>query len=85
MQLTDVPVHVPEVVGRVMDGEAVLVHAGQGMVRVLNPVAARIWELMDGQRSLAAIVAASWPNTRWMRRAHRPMCWRFARTWRGGG
>ena len=40
MQLTDVPAQAAGVVSRVIDGEAVLVHPGQGRVRVLNPVGA---------------------------------------------
>lgn len=48
-----IPRHAPGVTGRLLDGEAVLVHAGQKTVTVLNGVGARLWELADGQRSLA--------------------------------
>jgi hypothetical protein len=51
--LSDVPSHAPGVVGRVIQGEAVLVHPGQGKVRVLNEVGARLWELADGKRTIA--------------------------------
>jgi hypothetical protein len=63
MQLTDVPVHTPGVIGRLTDGEMVLVHPAQGMVRVLNQVGTRLWELIDGQHSvddMAAVIAAKY-------------------------
>jgi hypothetical protein len=50
------PVHTPEVVSRLVDGEAVVVHPRQGMIRVLNPVGARLWELADGRRKVAELV-----------------------------
>ena len=55
MILDSIPQHVPMVVSRVIDGEAVLVHPGQARIRVLNAVGARIWELMDGQQTLGEI------------------------------
>lgn len=58
MQLTDIVAHTPGVVSRVIDGEAVLVDPKQGMVRVLNPTGARIWELIDGQDTIAGLAAA---------------------------
>jgi hypothetical protein len=36
-----------------LDGEAVLVHAEQKKVTVLNAVGARLWELADGRRTIA--------------------------------
>ena len=48
----------PAVVGRIVEGEAVLVLADQGQVKVLNEVGARIWALADGTRTLRQIVAA---------------------------
>jgi hypothetical protein len=63
MQLTDVPVHAPGVISRLIDGEMVLVHPAQGMVRVLNGVGTRLWELADGERSLddmAAVIATAY-------------------------
>jgi hypothetical protein len=53
LELNEVLMHSPEVVGQVIEEEAVLVHPTQGKVRVLNPVGARLWELTDGTRSLA--------------------------------
>ena len=57
MQLTDVVTHAPGIVGQVIDGEAVLVDPKQGMVRVLNPTGARIWELIDGRGAVADLAA----------------------------
>lgn len=53
MQLSDRPYRAASVVSRWMDGEAVLVHPEQGKVRVLNSVGARLWELADGERTIA--------------------------------
>jgi hypothetical protein len=44
-----------QVAGRVIDNEAVLVLAQSGEVQVLNEVGARIWELIDGTRTVAQI------------------------------
>ena len=46
------------VVSRILDEEAVLVHPVQGKVRVLNPVGARVWDLVDGRRTLDDIIRA---------------------------
>lgn len=48
---------VPGVVGQVIEGEAVLVWPERGEVKVLNPVGARIWQLIDGRRTLGDIAA----------------------------
>ena len=53
MNQNDAPMRASDVVSQVIEGEAILVHPGQGKVRVLNPVGARLWELADGTRSLA--------------------------------
>lgn len=55
LRLSDVPARVPEVVSRLIDGEAVLVHPRQGKIRVLNPVGARLWELVDGCSTVEAL------------------------------
>jgi hypothetical protein len=57
VQLTDVVAHTPGVVSRMVDGEAVLVDPKKGMVRVLNPTGARIWEMIDGRRTVAELAA----------------------------
>lgn len=41
------------VASRALDGEAVLVHAEQKKITVLNGVGARLWELADGQHTIA--------------------------------
>jgi hypothetical protein len=46
----------PAVVWRIVDGEAVLVLPEQGKVKVLNEVGGRIWELVDGSRTVGEIV-----------------------------
>ena len=50
-----VPARTAATAHRVIDGEAVVVEPKQGMVNVLNAVATRIWELVDGRRDVAAI------------------------------
>lgn len=63
VQLSDVPVRVPDVVSRLIDGEAVLVHPRQGKIRVLNPVGARLWDLVDGRatvQTLARVLVAEY-------------------------
>lgn len=63
MTLDSVPRRTPSVVSRLIDDEAVLVHPGQGKVRVLNPVGARLWELADGERTagdIAQIIAGEY-------------------------
>lgn len=42
---------------RVLDSEALVVDPKAGLLYPLNTVAARIWELADGTRSVDAIVA----------------------------
>lgn len=58
MQLNAIPAHAPGIIGRLMDGEAVLVDPARGKVRVLNAVGAAIWELVDGRRDVAALAQA---------------------------
>jgi hypothetical protein len=55
-KLNSIPKRSPTVVSRLLDQEMVLVHPVQGKVRVLNPVGARVWELVDGRRTLDEIV-----------------------------
>ena len=45
----------PNVVSRVVENEAVLIIPEQGEVKVLNEVGSRIWELVDGKRSIQDI------------------------------
>ncbi|MBI3952045.1 MAG: pyrroloquinoline quinone biosynthesis peptide chaperone PqqD [Acidobacteria bacterium] len=46
----------PQVASRIVDGEALIVLADSGEVTVLNKVGSRIWELVDGSRSVQGIV-----------------------------
>jgi hypothetical protein len=57
IDLATYPVPSEQVVGRQLDGEAVVVLPEQGRVKVLNEVGARVWELADGSRTVAEIVA----------------------------
>ena len=53
-----IPAPDPQVVSRIVEGEAVLLHPVQGKVRVLNDVGATVWELLDSQRSIRQIATA---------------------------
>jgi hypothetical protein len=44
------------IVGRVIADEAVIVLPEQGQVKVLNEVGARVWELVNGQRTIGDII-----------------------------
>lgn len=50
------PQPVQQVIGRVLQGEAVILRPEAGKVNVVNEVGARIWELADGSRSIRQIV-----------------------------
>lgn len=56
--VNSIPAPNPSVVGRMVDGEAVLVLPDQGQVKVLNQVGARFWSLADGSRTIAQIAQA---------------------------
>jgi hypothetical protein len=45
----------PDVVSREVGDEAVILHLEDGLYYGLNPVGARVWALLDGSRSLAAV------------------------------
>ena len=47
--------HNPTVTSRIFDGEAVIIDTEANVVRMLNEVGSRIWELVDGERSVAEI------------------------------
>jgi hypothetical protein len=47
----------PQTAGRVIDGEAVLILADASEINVLNPVGSRIYELADGEHSIADIAS----------------------------
>ena len=52
------PIPSPNLVGRMVGDEAVLVLPGQGQVKVLNEVGARVWSLADGSRTVLEIIRA---------------------------
>jgi hypothetical protein len=43
---------------RILDGEALILHPEAGTLHRLNGSGTRMWELLDGQRSLEAIAAS---------------------------
>lgn len=45
------PVHSANVAARVYGNDAVIISPDEGVVRMLNPTATRIWHLIDGTRS----------------------------------
>ena len=54
-ELTSIPVRNPDIIGRMVDNETVLVMPQQGQVKVLNEVGGAIWEMTDGKRTIAEI------------------------------
>ncbi|NOX63084.1 MAG: PqqD family protein [Chloroflexi bacterium] len=52
---TRVPVRQPDLAFRLFDGEAVIIDPLVGKIYMLNPVGSRIWELVDGTRTIAEI------------------------------
>lgn len=60
IEQTDIYRHAPHVAARNIAGEVILVPTGKTVgslesIYTLNETAARAWDLMDGQRSLAEI------------------------------
>lgn len=51
------PMHAASVASRIYGADAVIVTPDEGMVRMLNPTASRIWQLADGSRSVDDIAA----------------------------
>ena len=49
--------HAPGIVSRTIEGEAVLVSPARRKIQVLNPVGARVWDLLDGRRDLGEVIA----------------------------
>jgi hypothetical protein len=52
-----IPTHHPRTASRLFSGEAVVITPAENTVRMFNPVGSRIWELMDGSRTVGQIVA----------------------------
>lgn len=55
ISLDVIPSVSPTVVGRALDGEAVLVDTAQAQVKVVNEVGAYIWSLVDGSHTVRDI------------------------------
>lgn len=53
-----IPIHHPRTASRMFSGEAVVITPTENMVRMFNPVGSRIWQLIDGHRSVAQIIGA---------------------------
>lgn len=51
------PTHHPDTASRVFSGEAVVITPAENIVRMFNRGGSRIWELMDGVRSIEDIAA----------------------------
>jgi hypothetical protein len=47
----------PKTAWRIIEGEAVILSMESKVLRGLNPVGSRIWELIDGRRGLEEITA----------------------------
>ena len=52
------PRSLPGLGEQLIDGEAVIVNAQGGEILVLNEAGALIWQLLDGEHSVATLVAA---------------------------
>ena len=58
MQLDDTPRKNPVAASRTYDDEGVVIHSANMELSVMNPIGTRIWELVDGERSVRGIVEA---------------------------
>ncbi|MCA9937044.1 MAG: PqqD family protein [Anaerolineales bacterium] len=52
-----IPLPVPDIIWRILDGEVVLVSPRAGKVRVLNEVGSALWQLLDGKRTVGEMQA----------------------------
>ena len=53
--MTRIPIRHPDLAFRLFDGEAVIIDPNTGKIYMLNAVGSRIWELVDGARTLIEI------------------------------
>ena len=53
MDFSMICAHATDVASRQIDGEVLLVDLQRNTLQVLNPVGARLWDLIDGQRTVA--------------------------------
>ena len=58
MDFSMICAHATDVVSRQIDGEVLLVDLQRNTLQVLNPVGARLWELIDGRRTVADLAEA---------------------------
>lgn len=56
MNLSTIPAHNEEVYYHKVENEGLLVHGQKGKVRIVNFVGDFIWNLIDGQKSVAEII-----------------------------
>ena len=56
ISLDMVPIPNPNVIGRIVNDEAVLVLPVKGQVKVFNEVGTRIWSSIDGIRTVGEII-----------------------------
>lgn len=49
------PIHHPSTASRVFGSDAVVISPAENMVRMLNPVGSRIWQLTDGSNTVEEI------------------------------
>ncbi|MEZ4770835.1 MAG: PqqD family protein [Caldilineales bacterium] len=49
------PIHHPSTASRVFGSDAVVISPAENMVRMLNPVGSRIWQLTDGNNTVEDI------------------------------
>lgn len=54
--IDQIPVANQDVIGKFIDGELLLIHPNHGKVRVVNTVGGRIWELINGVRTIKDII-----------------------------
>lgn len=51
-----IPAKAPATAWRIIEGEAVILSMETKVLRGLNPVGSRVWELIDGRRSVEEII-----------------------------
>ncbi len=55
MEFAEYPALHPQVASRIIDGAAVIIMADSGLVNVFNSVGTRVWELINGTRTIQEI------------------------------
>ena len=57
LDVNQVVAKTPEAVSKIIGQEAVIILPAAGEIKVLNEVGSRLWELVDGQRTIAELAA----------------------------